>query len=196
MVLDRLVARLAGHTPARATEFDRPTAAVALILASAPDQMLLIRRAERAGDPWSGHLALPGGRRQSGDAGLLDTAIRETAEETGIVLERACRVAELDDLVPRTPTLPPIVVRPFVFLLAVAAKPGLSSEVVQSMWVPFDRLTRSGMVTRTVEVRGVARDVEGYQLAAGFLWGMTERIVTPVLRLWKEESGQDDRLEI
>ena len=42
-------------------------------------RVLLMKRTERAGDPWSGHISLPGGRHDRTDADLLATAIRETA---------------------------------------------------------------------------------------------------------------------
>src|SRR6478752_6570976 len=64
-------------------------AAVAAVLVPSPDAVLLIRRAERAGDPWSGHMALPGGRREPEDADLVETARRETFEEVGLQLARS-----------------------------------------------------------------------------------------------------------
>jgi len=72
-------------------------AAVAIILTPQPDSILLIRRADRSGDPWSGHMALPGGRREAGDSDLAGTAIRETAEEVGIRL----RPEDLHDILKR-----------------------------------------------------------------------------------------------
>jgi 8-oxo-dGTP pyrophosphatase MutT (NUDIX family) len=186
VVLERLVAELSRRPLRRASDADRPQAAVALLLAPDPDRLLLIRRAERAGDPWSGQLALPGGRHDAGDTDLLATAIRETAEETGIRLEREWCRAELDDLVPRTPTLPPIMVRPFIFLLGEAIAPGLSNEVVHAAWWPLADLLAEGVRgRRTVTIRGEARAVEWYQLPEGLLWGMTERIVTSVLTEWQ-----------
>ena len=185
-MLERLITRLGRQHPRRASEPDRPLAAVALLLVPDPDRMLLIRRAEREGDPWSGHLALPGGRYHAGDVDLLATAIRETEEETGIRLKREWCRAELDDLVPRTPTLPPIVVRPFVFLLRDAIPPGVSTEVVHATWLRLDDLLLEGVRgSRTIDIRGEPRVVEGYQLPEGFLWGMTERIITPVLTAWQ-----------
>lgn len=185
-MLGRLVTELSGRHPRRASESDRPRAAVALLLVPDPDRLLLIRRAERDGDPWSGHLALPGGRYHITDVDLLATAIRETEEETGIGLEREWCRAELDDLVPQTPTLPPIMVRPFVFLLHEAIPPGVSSEVVHAAWIPLADLVAEGVRgLRTIDVRGEPRVVEGYHLPDGFLWGMTERILTPVLTAWQ-----------
>lgn len=64
-------------------------AAVALLLRPREQlEILLIKRAERDTDPWSGHMALPGGRREPGDADLVTTAFRETEEETGVPLDR------------------------------------------------------------------------------------------------------------
>lgn len=187
-----MLSTLAGHIPQQSDDPVRPRAAVALVLATGPDRLLLIRRAERAGDPWSGHLALPGGRYQADDADLLTTAIRETGEETGVHLERDWCRAQLDDLVPRTPTLPPIVVRPFVFLVPEAVAPGVSTEVVYSTWLPLAQLAAAGVFrARAVVVRGEPRVVEGYQLPEGFLWGMTERILSPVLMSWKNSGGSD-----
>jgi 8-oxo-dGTP pyrophosphatase MutT (NUDIX family) len=191
-MLDQLLSELTGHIPQRSDDPVRPRAAVALVLATGPDRLLLIRRAERMGDPWSGHLALPGGRYHADDADLLATAIRETDEETGVHLEREWCRAQLDDLVPLTPTLPPIVVRPFVFLVPEAVVPGVSNEVVYSTWLPLAHLTADGVFrSRAVVVRGEPRVVEGYQLPEGFLWGMTERILSPVLMSWRN-SGEAD----
>ena len=185
-MLERLVTNLSRQQPHRTSEPDRPQAAVALLLVPDPDRLLLIRRAERDGDPWSGQLALPGGRYHAADVDLLATAIRETEEETGIRLERGWCRAELDDLVPRTPTLPPITVRPFVFLLLEAIPPGVSNEVVHAAWRPLADLVVEGVRgPRTIDVGGESRVVAGYQLPEGFLWGMTERIVTPVLTAWQ-----------
>ena len=86
--IPELAARLAVRHPAPIEDSDRPRAAVAVVLAPDPDSVLLIRRADREGDRWSGHLAFPGGRWSPGDAGLVDTARRETLEEVGLDLTR------------------------------------------------------------------------------------------------------------
>jgi len=185
-VLDRLITELRRHHPVESEDTARPRAAVALLLTSDPDRLLLIRRAEREGDPWSGNLALPGGRWQANDLDLVATAIRETEEETGVTLDRAWCCAQLDDLVPTTAALPPILVRPFVFLLPDAISPGVSGEVAHAAWIPLADVVAEGVYRpHTIEVRGAPRTVSGYHLPEGFLWGMTERILTPVLSAWK-----------
>jgi 8-oxo-dGTP pyrophosphatase MutT (NUDIX family) len=63
-------------------------ASVAVILARKKEAtVLLIKRSERGGDPWSGHIAFPGGRVEKSDDSLRDTAVRETKEEMGMDLD-------------------------------------------------------------------------------------------------------------
>jgi len=183
--LDLLLERLAARTPRRADEPGRPLAAVSVVLAPDPDALLLIRRAEREGDHWSGHLALPGGRWSEGDADLVATARRETLEETGVDLHSASPIAALDDLVPRNPILPPILVRPFVFTLPEQVPLQPNHEVAGAWWVPIEALLDPAAL-RPYEYRRQDRSVQaiGYHLEIGVLWGMTERILTPLLDLF------------
>ncbi|HEX2610189.1 MAG TPA: CoA pyrophosphatase [Gemmatimonadales bacterium] len=177
---DRL-ARLREHQsqdPAVEYDPDRQWAAVAIIVAPAPDAILLIRRSERSGDPWSGHMALPGGRRDPNDRELLDTAIRETREEVGIHLGRNDLVGILQPVVPRTRVLPPIAIQPFVFHLQRRPELTLNSEVAAARWVELERLlhpTTHGPVELTVG--GAHRVVPAFQLEDGVVWGLTERIL-------------------
>jgi 8-oxo-dGTP pyrophosphatase MutT (NUDIX family) len=128
-------------------------------------------------------MALPGGRRESADADLLSTAIRETQEELGFELLRDNLVGNLDDVVPRTPVLPPIAVRPFVFLVPGRLPLSLSSEVAAAQWVQLDDLQepeRQQLVT--LEVAGTTRQVQAFLMGNAVVWGMTERIITSLLQ--------------
>ena len=157
-------------------------AAVAVVIAPDPDAVLLIRRADCPGDPWSGHMALPGGRHQPSDPDLLSTVIRETREEVGIDLVREQLLGGLDDVMPRTPVLPPIAVRPFAFLLPARPRLVLNPEVAASQWVTIeDLLQPGGYHLASLEVGGQIRDVQAYRLADTVVWGMTERILTGLL---------------
>lgn len=147
-----------------------------------PDAILLIRRAERTGDPWSGHIALPGGRREPADPDLMDTAIRETQEELGIELTRDDVAGSLDDVVPRTPVLPPIAVRPYVFILPAQPVITPNDEVASVQWVSIDYLLRPDKHHPVrVEVAGQSRQVQAYEVDGGIVWGMTERILTGLI---------------
>jgi len=178
---------LRDHRPQLADAPGARPAAVALILVEDTNglEALFIRRAERAGDPWSGQVALPGGRHEPEDPDLLATAIRETREETGVDLAAAERLGALDDLYPRTPTLPPVVVRPFVFALARRAALAPSDEVQRAFWLPLRRLAEPGVRRElTLTVRGVERTFPAYLVTDDeLIWGMTERILTPFLDL-------------
>jgi 8-oxo-dGTP pyrophosphatase MutT (NUDIX family) len=147
-------------------------------------ELLFIKRAEYEGDPWSGHVALPGGRHEPQDATLEDTAVRETCEELGVDVRAHGRVlGALDEIHPRTPVLPPISVRPYVAVLEreVALVP--SSEVAAAFWVPLRALLDPATaVEATVIVRGEERVVPSYRFGDYTIWGMTERILHGLLR--------------
>jgi 8-oxo-dGTP pyrophosphatase MutT (NUDIX family) len=180
----RLEELLAGRPPTFETDPTRAQAAVALVCVPDPDAILVIRRSEHPADPWSGQMGLPGGRRGVDDAELVETAIRETAEEVGLPLSSQDLVGVLDDLVPRTVVLPRIAVRPFVFRLdrRVALRP--NAEVAATVWADLDRLLQPGVYQEwDVEAGGRRLRYPGYRLDEGIVWGMTERILTPFLGL-------------
>lgn len=155
-----------------------------MILTPDPDSILLIRRADREGDRWSGHLAFPGGRWTPGDGGLIDTARRETREEVGLDLSAATLVGTLDDLAPSTSVLPPILVRPFVFHAPNRPRLLLNHEVAEAWWLPLETLLGSGKLLPVEFKRhGTLVRTVGYHLEQGVLWGMSERILTPLLML-------------
>lgn len=184
-MLDLLASRLAEYRPV--TEDGDPTlrwAAVAVILVPDPDALLLIRRAELAGDPWSGHMAFPGGRTSPDDPDLASTAIRETFEEVGIGLPRESLIGTLDDIAPRTPVLPPIAVRPFVFRLAGRPEISLNAEVAAAAWVPLSTLLHPDTYqTVTLHLHGVDHPFPAYRFEESVVWGMTERILTGLFGL-------------
>lgn len=190
-LVDRIARALAGRTPLLA-ERDEPfkEAAVALILRPRADDdldLLLIRRATRAGDPWSGQIGLPGGRFSAGDASLVATALRETAEEVGLDLRAYGQVlGVLDELRPRTPVLPPIIVRPYVFVLEQGPALVLNDEVAEARWVALGELFSPGMrVNTSVTVRDLRLRVDAYQHGDFTIWGMTERILAGFEALWR-----------
>lgn len=179
---------LRGHRarPVEAPEARPAAVALALFEDRHGLELLLIRRAERPGDPWSGQIALPGGRRDAADADLAATAVRETREETGLDLSGAERLGALDDLHPRTSTLPAVVVRPFVFALPLSQRGPLvpSDEVQRAFWLPLARLLAPGARRDvTLTLRGERRTFPAYLVDEEVIWGMTERILTPFLEL-------------
>ena len=153
--LARIAGAVRAHAPALAgrdgTYFE---AAVALILRETRDddvELLFIKRATREDDPWSGQIALPGGRHQASDASLEETAVRETREEVGLELDRhGAIIGALDELRPRTAVLPPVIVRPFV---ATVGPPRASARATRSRNCSGRRSTRSSIPPRRATPR-------------------------------------------
>ncbi len=115
-----------------------PEAAVAILRTRGPDPaILLMRRAEREGDAWSGHWSLPGGRREESDADLLETALRELHEECGIRLSREQAGAALPPMLARRRAGPFLLVAPFVFDVETELPAMLDPrEAAGSLWIP------------------------------------------------------------
>ena len=177
----RLADRLAerpGATAGAGAEVRRAAVLLALRPADEGLELLFIKRAEYAGDPWSGQVAFPGGRHEPQDATLQDTALRETWEETGVDAARdGVVLGTLDELWPRTPVLPPIVVRPYVAVVAPDVRLALSDEVAAAFWAPLALLRHpDATFEATVVVQGAERLVPALRHAEYTIWGMTERI--------------------
>jgi len=184
--IERLRRTLAGRA---AVTVDRPEAkraAVALLVAGGGEPAILfIRRKERSGDPWSGQMALPGGFAAAGDASLEATARRETAEETGIELDAAATLlGALDDVSPRTPYLPPIVVRPFAFLLPDRVEPAPGPEVEAAVWLPASQLfSPSFRRPFRLTLPGEVREFPSIVIGEYTIWGLTERVLNQLAEM-------------
>lgn len=142
-------------------------------------ELLLIKRATYASDPWSGHVALPGGRQEPADPTLLHTAIRETREEVGVDISgHGTVLGVLDEVGPSTPRLPPLTILPHVAAVQRDLPLTLSREVADAFWVPLSRL-RDPAASREVDLdlaTGVRR-VRSLSYKEHIIWGLTERIL-------------------
>jgi 8-oxo-dGTP pyrophosphatase MutT (NUDIX family) len=179
----RLIRSLAEH-PGRTVDVEGDVRRAAILLAlrmrdDGEPEALMIKRADAEGDPWSGHIALPGGRMEPGDRDLSATAIRETWEETGVDVTRDGRMlGALDDLMPRSPTLAPIVIRPYVALVRADVEIVASHEVAAAFWVPLSSLREpAAWGAGTVNVRGSERHVSVFRHGDYTVWGLTERVL-------------------
>ncbi len=160
-------------------------AAVSVILRPADDgaELLLIKRSDHERDPWSGHMAFPGGKHEPHDPHLLATAIRETREETELVLpddDHPGFLGRLPEVSPRGASrLPPLIVTPFLFEVQAGAEARIgSAEVQQIHWIRLAELVDPGNRGEYIMPIGDARrrfpsiDVAGEQV-----WGLTWRII-------------------
>jgi 8-oxo-dGTP pyrophosphatase MutT (NUDIX family) len=157
-------------------------AAVAAVLHDEPagPRVLMMKRAERAGDPWSGHISLPGGGHHATDATLLETAIRETREELGIELGGARLLGQLPPLHPRTSGPHGVEVTPFVFLAEAAPEPVCGPEALSAFWLPIE-LAASGALDGTYTYPSTQTAFPSWNYAGHVIWGLTWRILGELL---------------
>ena len=182
-----LAEALRRRTPTSLDEDGAAHAAVAVVVTAEADPALLfVRRRERAGDPWSGHMAFPGGHAEPGETPAA-TAERETLEETGLALGRdGRRLGQLDDVYPRSIHLPKIIVTPVVFQVARRQEVRPSPEIEQALWLParevFDRANRRPLVLESATGR---REFESIHVGGLVIWGLTERILQQIITLYQ-----------
>jgi 8-oxo-dGTP pyrophosphatase MutT (NUDIX family) len=177
VLLDRLAANLK-RQPAPPRSEGR-CAAVACVLDDDPNgpRVLLMKRVERVGDPWSGHISLPGGGYQADDGeDLLATAIRETREELGIELEGARMLGNLPPLHPLTSGPKGIEVTPFVFHTTHALEPVCGPEALAAFWLPLD-LAASGALDSQFEYAPTSMKFPAWTYEGHVIWGLTWRIL-------------------
>lgn len=153
-----------------------------------PFHLLLIKRAEKEGDPWSGHMALPGGRREPGDASLLETALRETREETGIVVPTSDVLGPLDELRPTSRRRFSILIAPFVAVVPSGARATPSPDEVEvCLWVPVPHLASESAVDEIlVELEEGSAAFPALSYQDYIIWGLTHRIITTFMDVARE----------
>jgi len=188
--LSVLLERLRARPPERIEgERVRGRAAVAAVLRERPSiergrpgplEVLFIRRAERPGDPWSGHMAFPGGRQEPHDPDLETTARRETHEELGLALDRHAElVGRLDDVPAYAKgQLTGMVVTPTVWLLRETPVLAPNHEVDEVHWASVPALM-SGEVSTTIDYpwQGQTLTLPGYRVGERVVWGLTHRML-------------------
>ncbi len=178
-------------------------AAVAVVLrsgAAGSAELLLIERARKDGDPWSGHMAFPGGRHDPEDLELRVTAERETLEEVGLDLRGGELLGRLDDLEGRHAGRPAgLVISAFVYHLASAAPLRVQRDEVESaFWVPLPLLSEPA---RRVDYRFRAEigplSMPGIRVGdaeSHVVWGLTYRFLESffglVGRPWPDRWGE------
>ncbi|MQA92586.1 MAG: NUDIX domain-containing protein [Gemmatimonas sp.] len=160
-------------------------AAVSLVVRPGSDdlEILLIQRTASDHDPWSGHMALPGGRHQ-GDEEDLDTAIRETLEEVGVDLaSEGMLIGRLDDVSPAH-NGPRIAVAPFVFAVPAQTKVVPEpAEVAETVWIPIRHLADPTSAAEHLHVlpNGGSLRFPAFAYDRYVIWGLTHRMLIQFL---------------
>ncbi len=156
----------------RISEGQDADAAVALLLKPVDQalRVLFVKRVETPADPWSGQMALPGGKRDAKDEDLKQTVVRETLEETNINLLDRCRFLGVMDTM-RSTRRPEMKILPFVVLLKHEPTIKLNEELEGFVWISLEDLFQS---------KGTAKfsfgEVPAY-IVGSVIWGLTYRIL-------------------
>ena len=188
-LLQLIETRLAGHRPSR--KLLRPLmkrSAVAMILQVREGELniLMIKRAERKGDPWSGHMAFPGGRMDRDDRNGFAAAVRETEEEVGLRLgpEDRC-IGRLSDLNARPHKGAfGMAVSPFVFHLDREVSFVPNYEVAEVVWVPLEFLLDTDNREQMVwERTGVRMPLPCYFYEGRRIWGLSLAMLDELMDL-------------
>jgi 8-oxo-dGTP pyrophosphatase MutT (NUDIX family) len=184
LLIESLAVSLAARTSLRAarpvTEGVRQAAVAVVLHDVASPRVLLMKRAEREGDPWSGHISLPGGGYQASDGDLRVTAIRETREELGVELEGARLLGHLDTLHPRSSGPKGIEVTPFVFVTEAVLEPVCGPEALAAFWLPID-LAASGALDGRYQIPSSELWFPSWTYEGHVIWGLTRRILDDLL---------------
>lgn len=186
--VEQLYQRLESRSPAALSATQRASVAIILGPADGALSVLFIRRAEHPMDPWSGHMALPGGRRDPMDPDDLATAIRETREEVGLDLESDARLlGRLDDIlaVARGRRID-MVIRPFVFSMETLTPVVATAEVTAGYWVPLLPLFDGrAATTHVVDLPEGRVGLPAWTLGGNVVWGLTYRMMDNLLALMR-----------
>jgi 8-oxo-dGTP pyrophosphatase MutT (NUDIX family) len=142
--------------------------------------VLLIKRAERSGDPWSGQVAFPGGRMEPEDKTARDTAIRETMEEVGIDLNQSGEFLGYGAVATtHTGTMDVV---PSVFVLREGVEVRPNGEVATFRWVDLeDLLAPEAKSTYDLNYDGKLVGMPAYVVGDYIVWGLTYRILSTML---------------
>lgn len=181
---------LSDHEPEILPVHAKNHAAVAIVLREADPglEVLFIERARREGDPWSGHMAFPGGRIEPEDNDAREAATRETHEEVGISLETAETLGRLTDLRGRHAGKPDgaMVISAFVFHAVDPEPLRINYEVEHAFWFPVSSLLEA---ERHVEYTAMSRSDSRFPgICVGesdrhIVWGLTYRFLEVFLEL-------------
>lgn len=169
-------------SPLRSIDGERVEAVVAILLWDEPGrglQTLLVQRAEREGDPWSGQIGLPGGRVRQTVESPRAAIHREVEEEVGInLMEVGVELGSLSVGHPMRRI--EMRVQPWVYGLKIKPKVRIGSEIADSFWVNLLELSSKKKMS-DITIRNQSLSVESYLVEGKVVWGFTYRVLTELL---------------
>ena len=187
--LDYIEQILSRHRPEYLDLPNHTRAVVALVLRAEKDglEMLFIKRASSADDPWSGDVGFPGGKVEEGDSDLRLTAERETREEIGLDLRVVRYLGRLSDI---SGAHLPVLVSCFVYGVEDLPSFVFNYEIDDAFWISLAALTsQKSHIMARVRFDGKILERPAIRLPQSgkpVLWGITFKFVTELLELLQE----------
>ncbi len=161
-------------------------AAVSIILRQHDSQLqfLMMQRSVHEGDPWSGQMAFPGGKKDVDDAHITETAQREAYEEMGIPHHGIERIGRLSDILarPYRALKNPMVVSPLLFKQLEDFKPQTNEEVADWLWLPVEYFQElKNRKSLTIEKAGLKHELPCYYYQDKCVWGLSLLMIDELL---------------
>ncbi len=173
-------------SPAEPLPSKRAAVAISLRLGVSGPEMLMIQRAVREGDPWSGHMGFPGGRKDASDATDVACAKRETLEEIGFDLdthgELICQLSDVNT--GWRADRPEMLVAPFIFRVDSTPDFELNHEVDDTLWVPLSFLLDNANRSRHQwDWRGEVLESDAFTYDNRLIWGLSLMMIDELLEI-------------
>ncbi len=136
-----------------------------------------------------GQISFPGGTYEEEDVTLLNTALRESAEEIGLQADDIEILGELDDtvaLVSNYAITPFVAMIPWPYQFKVDGK-----EIARIIEVPVSSLLdKNNIHNETITAEGQTFMQYSYHYQGDVIWGATARILTQFLDIFSRVVGQ------
>jgi 8-oxo-dGTP pyrophosphatase MutT (NUDIX family) len=182
-VIDRLSVV---ESPVDSVPSKRAAVAISVRSGVSGPEILMIQRAVRQGDPWSGHMGFPGGRKDESDASDMACAKRETREEIGFDLdiygELVCQLSDVNT--GWRADRPEMLVAPFVFKVGSTPVFELNHEVDDTLWVPLSFLLNDANRSRHQwDWRGEVLESDAFTFDDRLIWGLSLMMIDELLQI-------------
>ena len=182
-VIDRLSVV---EAPVESLPSKRAAVAISVRSGVSGPEILMIQRAVRQGDPWSGHMGFPGGRKDESDASDMACAKRETREEIGFDLdiygELVCQLSDVNT--GWRADRPEMLVAPFVFKVGSTPVFELNHEVDDTLWVPLSFLLNDANRSRHQwDWRGEVLESDAFTFDDRLIWGLSLMMIDELLQI-------------
>ncbi|MCQ1057337.1 CoA pyrophosphatase [Photobacterium sp. ZSDE20] len=168
---------------------NRPLKPAAVLIPLVPRHgsfsMIFTRRADHL-KHHPGQVSFPGGRYEPQDIDLIDTALRETEEEIGILCNRDSIIGQL----PSLPTISGYIVTPYLSVISPDYRPQLDPNEVDELFeAPIEHvLNPMNIRIQKVTFRGNNHNIYSIPFSKYSIWGATAQMLKVLSdQLWYEK---------